>query len=154
MLAPLFDADRDRLLTRLVLDAVESFDIDLSTPHNDSTSIERSGASEQADGHTRGSKSTPAVRHGVGKDHRPGLEQLVSMLTGSADGAVPIAARVADGNAADVATQIGTWDELVALTGNVDWLYVADSKLATFDYSPAHSNPGRPVPVSAVDLPA
>jgi hypothetical protein len=38
-LARLFDADRATLLTRLVLDAVERFDIDLSQLHNDSTSI-------------------------------------------------------------------------------------------------------------------
>jgi hypothetical protein len=55
------------------------------------------------------------------------------MLTVTADGAVPIAFRVADGNTADVTTHIGTWEALVALTGEVGFLYVADSKLASFD---------------------
>ena len=125
MLSRLFDADRASLLTRLVLDAVESFDIDLSRLHNDSTSLKLSGAYEQADGHTRGGKPTPAVRHGFSKDHRPDLQQLVWILTVSADGAVPITFRVADGNTADVTTHIATWDALVTLTGGTDFLYTA-----------------------------
>ena len=133
MLARLFDADRASLLTRLVLDAVATFDIDLSRLHNDSTSLKLSGAYEQANGHTRGGKPTPAVKHGFSKDHRPDLKQLVWILTVTADGAVPIAFRVADGNTADVTTHIDTWDALVALTGEVGFLYVADAKLATFD---------------------
>ena len=133
MLSRLFDADRASLLTRLVLGAVATFDIDLDRLHNDSTSIKFSGAYDTADGHTRGGKPTPAVVLGFSKDHRPDLQQLVWILTVSADGAVPIAFRVVDGNTADVTTHIDTWDHLVALTGNVDWLYVADAKLATFD---------------------
>ncbi len=96
MLSRLFDADRASLLTRLVLDAVETFDIDLSRLHNDSTSLQFSGAYERADGHARGGKPTPAVTHGFSKDHRPDLKQLVWILTVSADGAVPIAVRIAD----------------------------------------------------------
>jgi transposase len=133
MLSRLFDADRASLLTRLVLDAVASFDIDLSRLHNDSTSLKLSGAYDIADGHTRGGKPTPAVKHGFSKDHRPDLKQLVWILTVSADGAVPIAFRVVDGNTSDVTTHIDTWEALVALTGEVGFLYVADSKLASFD---------------------
>jgi transposase len=133
MLARLFDADRASLLTRLVLDAVEAFDIDLSRLHNDSTSLKLSGAYDTAAGQERGGKPTPAVKHGFSKDHRPDLKQLVWILTVTADGAVPIAFRVADGNTADVTTHIDTWNTLVALTGEVGFLYVADSKLATFD---------------------
>jgi hypothetical protein len=77
------------LLTRLVLDAVEGFDIDLSRLHNDSTSLKLSGAYEQADGRERGGKPTPAARYGFSKDHRPDLKQLVWILTVTADGAVP-----------------------------------------------------------------
>jgi hypothetical protein len=79
MLARLFDADRASLLTRLVLDAVATFD--LARLHNDSTSIKLSGAYATADGHERGGKPTPAVKHGFSKDHRPDLKQLVWMLT-------------------------------------------------------------------------
>jgi hypothetical protein len=116
MLSRLFDADRASLLTGLVLDAVEAFDIDLSRLHNDSTSLKLSGAYEQADGRERGGKPTPAVKHGFSKDHRPDLKQLVWILSVTADGAVPIAFRVADGNTADVTTHIATWDTLVELT--------------------------------------
>lgn len=143
-LARLFDADRASLLTRLVLDAVTTFDIDLTRLHNDSTSIQFSGAYDTADGHVRGGKPTPAVKHGFSKDHRPDLRQLVWILTVSADGAVPIAFRVVDGNTTDSTTHIDTWDHLAALTGNVDFLYVADSKLATFDNARhIHTRGGR-----------
>jgi transposase len=144
MLARLFDADRASLLTRLVLDAVETFDIELSRLHNDSTSIKLSGAYDSADGQERGGKPTPAVKHGFSKDHRPDLKQLVWMLTVTADGAVPIAFRVADGNTADVTTHIDTWNSLVTLTGEVGFLYVADSKLASFDnVAHIHARGGR-----------
>jgi transposase len=144
MLARLFDADRASLLTRLVLDAVDSFDLDLSRLHNDSTSLKLSGAYATADGHERGGKPTAAVRHGFSKDHRPDLKQLVWMLTVTADGAVPIAFRVADGNTADVTTHVDTWNSLVALTGEVGFLYVADAKLASFDnVAHIHTRGGR-----------
>ncbi|MFO7961612.1 MAG: IS1634 family transposase, partial [Nitriliruptoraceae bacterium] len=77
--------------------------------------------------------ATPAVKHVFSKDHRPDLKQLVWILSVTADAAGPIAFRVADGNTADVTTHIDTWDTLVELTGEVGFLYVADSKLATFD---------------------
>jgi len=131
MLARLFDADRASLLTRLVLDAVESFEIDVSQLHNDSTSITLSGAYATADGHARGGKPTPAIVHGHNKDGRPDLKQLVWILTVTADGAVPITYRAVDGNTSDDITHIATWDGLVALTGRSDFLYIADSKLAT-----------------------
>jgi transposase len=144
MLARLFDADRASLLTRLVLDAVQAFDIDLSRLHNDSTSLKLSGAYDTADGQERGGKATPAVKHGFSKDHRPDLKQLVWILTVTADGAVPIAFRVADGNTADVTTHIDTWNTLVELTGEVAFLYVADSKLASFDnVAHIHTRGGR-----------
>ncbi len=144
MLARLFDADRASLLTRLVLDAIDSFDVDLSRLHNDSTSLKLSGAYDTAGGQERGGKPTPAVKHGFSKDHRPDLKQLVWILTVTADGAVPIAFRVADGNTADVTTHIDTWDTLVALTGEVGFLYVADSKLASFDnVAHIHTSGGR-----------
>jgi transposase len=144
MLARLFDADRASLLTRLVLDAVQAFDIDLSRLHNDSTSLKLSGAYDTAGGQERGGKPTPAVKHGFSKDHRPDLKQLVWILTVTADGAVPIAFRVADGNTADVTTHIDTWNTLVELTGEVGFLYVADSKLASFDnVAHIHTRGGR-----------
>ncbi len=130
-LARLFDADRASLLTALVLGAIAEFGIDVSQLHNDSTSIRFTGAYAEADGRARGGKATAAITYGHSKDHRPDLKQLVWILTVSADGAVPIACRTVDGNTTDDLTHIATWDQLVALTGRADFLYVADSKLAT-----------------------
>jgi hypothetical protein len=57
----------------------------------------------------------------------------VWVLTVTADGAVPLAHRVVDGNTSDDVTHVDTWDHLVALLGRTDFLYVADCKLATRD---------------------
>jgi hypothetical protein len=131
MLARLFDADRASLLTRLVLDAVTEFDVDLARLHNDSTSIKFTGGYANAEGHARGGKPTAKITRGHSKDFRPDLKQLVWILTVSGDGAVPIAYRVADGNTNDDLTHIDTWDHLVGLVGRADFLYIADCKLAT-----------------------
>ncbi len=127
----LFDADRASLLAELVLGVIDAFEIDCSQLHNDSTSIALHGAYAAADGRQRGGKPTPAAALGHSKDHRPDLKQLVLILTVSADGAVPLAHRVAAGNTNDDTTHIDTWDRLRALTGRSDFLYVADSKLCT-----------------------
>ena len=130
-LEALFDADRASLLTSVVLDAVREFGIDTSQLHNDSTSIQVSGVYTEATGTPRGGKATPVITWGHSKDHRPDLKQLVWILTVSADGAVPIAYRLADGNTSDDPTHVPTWDGLVALLGRHDFLYVADSKLCS-----------------------
>jgi transposase len=131
MLVRLFDADRASLLTRLLLDAIAAFGIDTSRLHTDTTSIRFTGAYPAADGRTRGGKPTPAIVRGHSKDHRPDLKQLVWSLTVSADGAVPICHRVADGNTNDDVLHVPTWDQLVGMLGRVDFLYVADCKLCS-----------------------
>ena len=103
----LFDADRASLITATVLGVIRAFDIDTSQLHNDSTTVTVTGNYPDADGRDRGGKATAAIRHGHNKDHRPDLKQLLFILTISADGAVPIAYRVADGNTPDVNRSIG-----------------------------------------------
>ena len=132
-LGRLFDADRASLLTELVLGAIHRFGIDCSQLHNDSTSVTFAGAYRNATGARRGAKATPAITFGHNKDHRADLKQLVWVLTVTADGAVPIAHRVEPGNTSDDTTHIPTWDGLVALVGRTDFLYVADTKLASRD---------------------
>jgi transposase len=127
----LFDADRASLLTELVLAAIEEFGIDCRQLHNDSTSITLYGEYAQADGRERGGRPTARAARGHSKEHRPDLKQLVSILTVSADGAVPLAHRLADGNTTDDQTHIDTWDGLCRLLGRSDFLYVADCKLCT-----------------------
>jgi transposase len=127
----LFDADRASLLTELMLGVIAEFAVDCSQLHNDSTSITLTGAYRTADGHQRAGKPTPAAAHGHNKDHRPDLKQLLWILTVSADGAVPVAHRLTDGNTSDDQTHIATWDAVRELTGRADFLYVADCKLCT-----------------------
>ena len=126
----LFDADRATLITEVVLGVIRDFDLDISQLHNDSTTVTFSGAYKGATGRARAGQATPAITYGHNKDHRPDLKQLVWILTVTADGAVPIAYRTEDGNTADDVTHIPTWDELRALVGRPDFLYVADCKLA------------------------
>jgi len=133
MLDRLFDADRASLITTTVLRAIREFDLDVTQLHNDSTTVTLTGAYPAADGYTRGGKATAAIRHGHNKDFRPDLKQLLLILTVCADGAVPIAYRVADGNTPDDLTHIPTWDELRALVGGPDFLYVADAELCSSD---------------------
>lgn len=130
-LEALFDADRASLLTTVVLRAISEFNIDTSQLHNDSTSILVHGAYRDAVGTQRGGKPTPVITQGHSKDHRPDLKQLLWILTVSADGAVPMAYRLADGNTSDDPTHVPTWDGLVELLGRHDFLYVADSKLCS-----------------------
>jgi transposase len=104
----LFDADRASLITATVLGVIADFDVATTQLHNDSTTVTVTGSYPDADGRERGGKPTPAIRHGHNKDFRPDLKQLLFILTISADGAVPIAYRVADGNTPDDAGHIPT----------------------------------------------
>lgn len=140
----LFDADRGSLLIELMLGVIGEFAVDCGQLHNDSTSISLHGDYTAADGRERGGKPTVAAALGHSKDHRPDLKQFVLTLTVSADGAVPLAHRLLDGNVTDDRTHIATWDGLVALVGRADFLYVADSKLATREQmAHVHSRGGR-----------
>ena len=127
----LFDADRASLITGAVLAVVREFGVELAQMHNDSTTVTVSGSYAGADGRPRGGKATAAICRGHNKDFRPDLKQLLFILTVSADGAVSIACRVAGGNTPDDVTHVPTWNELRALVGHADFLYVADSKLAS-----------------------
>ena len=121
----LFEAEHASLATAAILQAVETFDIDLCELHNDSTTVTFSGKyANQAEG-----GPAPLITFGHNKDHRPDLKQLVYSLSISADGAVPIHFRIYDGNVTDDQTHIDTWTTLCQLVGSTDFLYVADSKL-------------------------
>jgi transposase len=140
----LFDADRGSLLVELMLGVIGEFRVDTSQLHNDSTSISLHGDYTAADGAERGGKPTVVAALGHSKDHRPELKQFVLTLTVSADGAVPLAHRLLDGNITDDQTHIETWDGLVKLVGRSDFLYVADCKLATREQmAHIHSRRGR-----------
>ena len=129
----LFLADRASLVTELSLRAIRRFGIDVNELHNDSTSITLYGAYRDATGTPRAGVRPPVPERGFSKDHRGDLLQLVEILTVSADGAIPITHRLADGATEDSTTHIETWDTLVKMLGTAAFTYVADSKLATRD---------------------
>lgn len=128
----LFDTDRAALLTQVALAVVKRFGVRLDQLHNDSTSVSFCG--DYAEGQIkRPSHRAALITYGRSKLHRPDLKQLVLILTVSQDGGVPVQFRVADGNTNDSVTHIDTWNTLRQLTGRADFLYVADSKLCSFD---------------------
>ncbi|MHB1444209.1 MAG: IS1634 family transposase [Acidimicrobiales bacterium] len=148
MLDRLFDADRATLITETVLLVVREFAVELDQLHNDSTTVTLTGTDYPGGGGERGGKAVPKPAYGHNKDFRPDLRQLLFVLTVSADGAVPIAYRVLDGNTSDDVTHIPTWDELRALVGSADFLYVADAKLCSKEaMDHIASNQGRFVTV-------
>lgn len=129
----LFEADCPGLALAITRHVVEEFGVDLSELHNDSTTITFTGAYEasaETKAKVRG-KKPPAITWGHNKDHRPDLKQLLYNLTVTSDGAVPVAFGIEDGNVTDDQTHQATWDLLCRLIGSADFLYVADSKLAT-----------------------
>ena len=127
----LFRADRSTLMTEIVVHAVEEFDLELRELHNDSTTVTFTGQYAEADGKPAQGRPTHRITHGINKDFRPDLKQLLFILTTTADGAVPIFSHVDHGNTADDTTHIRTWESLRKLTGSADFLYVADCKLCT-----------------------
>ena len=128
----LFDADSCSVALQAVTGVVREFQVSLDELHNDSTTVTFHGtyaaaAEEQV---CRG-RQTPAITWGHNKDHRPDLKQVLYILTVTEDGGVPVQFRVENGNTTDDQTHQQTWDLLCQLSGKHDFLYVADSKLAT-----------------------
>ncbi len=126
-----FDADPGALLTTLVVHMVKEFQVSLEQLHNDSTSLTLHGAYADATGRLVRGRPTLVVTFGHNKDHRPDLKQLLWILTVSADGAVPVHIKVADGDTEDSTTHRETWEVLRKLVGSANFLYIADSKLCT-----------------------
>ena len=127
----LFDADRAALLTEVALAVAERFGVNFDECHNDSTSISFCGSYRGASGRQIRGRTAPVITHGLSKDHRPDLKQLLFILTMTADGNIPVAFRCTDGNVSDSRTHIETWNTLRAVAGRSDFLYVADSKLCS-----------------------
>lgn len=127
----LFKADRAALLTAVVVAVAQRFEVRFERLHNDSTSIAFCG--QYRDQRPRFGRRPAAITYGYSKDHRPDLKQLLFILTTDADGGVPVQFRAADGNTNDSVTHIDTWNSLRAIAARADFLYVADSKLCSFD---------------------
>ncbi len=128
----LFASDISSLTLAVTGNVVKEFEVDLDELHNDSTTVTFHGRYEEAfSGAKVQGKETRAITWGHNKDHRPDLKQLLFILTASRDGGVPLYFTAADGNLTDDQTHRSTWDLLCHIAGRSDFLYVADSKLAT-----------------------
>jgi transposase len=141
----LFAADVPSLVLAVATHVVKEFGLCLDELHNDSTSVSFFGAYLDAAIQRRVlGRPTLAITFGHSKDHRPDLKQLLFILTVTADGGVPLHFRAASGNVTDDTTHRDTWDLLCQLTGRRDFLYVADSKLATREnMAYVHQHQGR-----------
>jgi transposase len=141
----LFRCEQGAFVLDVVRHTIREFEVTLHQLHNDSTSITFHGRYEDAaEEGTRGGRSTLAITWGHNKDHRPDLKQLVYILTLSDDGGVPVHFRAASGNTTDDRTHVDTWKLLCELAGRSDFLYVADSKLATAEnMAYLHQHRGR-----------
>lgn len=141
----LFAADLPSLVLAVATHVVKEFDVRLDELHNDSTTVSFCGAYLDAAVERRLlGNPTLAITFGHNKDHRPDLKQLLFILTVTADGGLPLHFRAASGNVTDDRTHCDTWDLLCQLTGRRDFLYVADSKLATREnMAYVHQHQGR-----------
>jgi len=141
----LFAADIPSLVLAVATHVVKEFGIGLDELHNDSTTVSFFGAySDAAEVQQVFGRPTLVITFGHNKDHRPDLKQLLFILTVTADGGVPLHFRATDGNVTDDQTHCDTWDLLCQLTGRRDFLYVADSKLATREnMAYVHQRQGR-----------
>lgn len=130
----LFEADCSSFVLAVTRHVVKEFGIDLSEIHNDSTTVTFFGqyAGAEVETTVKG-RTAPAITWGHNKDHRPDLKQLLYNLTVSSDGAVPIVFGVENGNVTDDKTHQGNWDLVCKIVGGPNFIYVADSKLATHE---------------------
>ena len=112
------------LFFRLAVHIIEQFELDTKRIHHDTTTV-------TFQGRYKGSHREPRITFGVNKDHRPDLKQLVFGLNVTGDGAVPISHDVYSGNRTDDTIHRGNVDRLRQILHRTDFIYVADSKLAT-----------------------
>jgi len=123
-LAKFYNSRHKDVFFRLALRAIKVFDLYCGRIHHDTTSVTFVGR-------YGGWNATEQLALGKNKDHRPDLKQLVLGLNVTADGAVPISHRIYDGNQTDDRIHPANHQALQRLLGRVDFIYVADCKLAT-----------------------
>lgn len=109
---------------RLALRVIKIFRLDCSRIHQDTTTVTFAGKYV-------GWSVQELLAYGKNKDHRPDLKQLVLGLSVTGDGAVPIAHQIYSGNQTDDRLHPANHKALQRLLRRVDFIYVADSKLAT-----------------------
>jgi transposase len=109
---------------RLALRAIKIFELDCSRIHQDTTTVTFAGKYP-------GWSAQELLTHGINKDHRPDLKQLILGLSVTGDGAVPIWHQIYEGNQTDDRLHLANHKALQKLLQRMDFIYVADCKLAT-----------------------
>lgn len=112
------------LFFRLALRMIKQFELETERIHFDTTTV-------TFHGQYKTSFKEPKITHGINKDHRPDLRQLVFGLNVTSDGAVPLSHQIYSGNRTDDTVHRSNIDNLRQLLGREDFVYVADSKLCT-----------------------
>jgi len=123
-LARFYHSRHKDVFFRLALRAIKIFELDCSRIHQDTTTVTFAGKYP-------GWSAQELLTHGINKDHRPDLKQLVLGLSVTGDGAVPISHQIYDGNQTDDRLHPANHKALQKLLQRVDFIYVADCKLAT-----------------------
>lgn len=123
-LARFYKSRHKEVFFRLALRAIKLFELDCSQVHQDTTTVTFAGKYP-------GWSAKELLTYGTNKDHRPDLKQLVLGLTVTADGSVPISHQIYDGNQTDDRLHPVNHKRLQKLLQRVDFIYVADCKLAT-----------------------
>lgn len=108
--------------------AISEFGIDVSRLHWDMTSMSVHGAYPAEDQ----DDNFPVINYGHPKDRRTDLKQIQAGLAVSADGGIPVHARIFDGPAAEVSQVVGAMKDLRAMADKQKFLMVADSKLVSY----------------------
>ena len=119
-----YECKHKEIFFRLVLRAIKLFEIDCRQIHQDTTTVTFCGKYD-------GWNLSPFIKHGINKDHRPDLKQLVLGMTVTADGSVPLLHHIYDGNQTDDRVHVDNHKQLRRLLQSSDFIYVADCKLST-----------------------
>jgi len=109
---------------RLSLRAIKQFELSCDGIHQDTTSITMSGKYEDW-------SAKEVLTYGHNKDHRPDLKQVVLGMSVTSDGSIPLVHKVYNGNQTDDTLHVENYENLMKLLKNTDFIYTADSKLAT-----------------------
>jgi len=121
-----YNCKHKQVFFRLVLRAIKLFEIDCRQIHQDTTTVTFCGKYD-------GWNFSPFIKHGINKDHRPDLKQLVLGMSVTADGSIPLLHNIYDGNKTDDRVHVDNHRQLRRLLQSSDFIYVADCKLATTD---------------------
>jgi transposase len=127
----IYDYGTWKLFSLACIQAFHEFNVDCSIVHQDTTSVSVWGE------YKPGTDDPIRITHGFSKDKRPDLKQFVISLL-CVEGNLPFHAGILDGNASDKKTNGNILADLPRImarhgTGEHEFIYVADSALATKD---------------------